>query len=123
MPRKRVHELAKEYGLDPRDLLAKLEKLGIRGKRAQSSLTDEEVEQIRTELVKEEKPSIAVGDERVTQGTEGQTVVERRVRTNVIRRRTTRTEMPAAETAGADEPLPLHSEAFESFESFALPES
>lgn len=124
MPRKRVHELAKEYSLDPKDLLVKLEKAGIRNRRAQSSLTEQEVEQIRAELVKEEKPSIAVGDERVLHDTEGQTVVERRVRTNVIRRRTTRTETPVTpEAAATTEPLPLHAEAFESFESFAVPES
>ena len=40
---KRIHELAKEWAVQPKDLLAGLEKLGIRGKRSQSSLTDEEV--------------------------------------------------------------------------------
>lgn len=123
MPRKRVHELAKDLDLDPKDLIAKLDKLGIRNKRSQSSLTDDELERVRAEVASEEKPSIAVGDERVTHGVEGQTVVERRVRTNVIRRRTTRVEpTPYAESAGLDEPLPMHTESFESFESFATPE-
>jgi translation initiation factor IF-2 len=123
MPRKRVHELAKDFGLDAKELVARLEKLGIRNKRSQSSLTEEEVERVKADFAGEEKPSIAVGDERVVQGVEGQTVVERRVRTNVIRRRTTRVEAtPAVESGGLSEPLPVHTEAFESFESFATPE-
>jgi translation initiation factor IF-2 len=123
MSRKRVHELAKDYGIEAKVLLDKLEKLGIRNKRSQSSLTDDEVDRIKADLATEEKPSIAVGDERVVQETEGQTVVERRVRTNVIRRRTTRTEAPhEPESPLPFEPLPTPSEAFESFESFAMPE-
>jgi translation initiation factor IF-2 len=123
MPRKRVHELAKDLGVDAKELIAKLDKLGIRNKRSQSSLTEEEVERVKVEFASEEKPSIAVGDERVMHGVEGQTVVERRVRTNVIRRRTTRVEpTPAVESGGLSEPLPTHTETFESFESFATPE-
>jgi len=122
MPHKRVHELAKDLGIETKDLIARLEKLGIRNKRSQSSLTEEAVERVKAEFATEEKPSIAVGDERVVHG-EGQTVVERRVRTNVIRRRTTRTEAPAVvESAGLSEPLPTHAETFESFESFIMPE-
>ena len=122
MPRKRVHELAKDLGIDAKDLIAKLDKLGIRNKRSQSSLTEEEVERVKAEFAGEEKPSIAVGDERVLHGA-GQTVIERRVRTNVIRRRTTRVEpLPAIESAGLSEPLPTHAETFESFESFLTPE-
>jgi translation initiation factor IF-2 len=123
MPRKRVHELAKDLGVDAKELVGRLEKLGIRNKRSQSSLTEEEVERAKVEFASEEKPSIAVGDERVMHGVEGQTVVERRVRTNVIRRRTTRVEpTPAVESGGLSEPLPTHTETFESFESFATPE-
>ncbi|MGE5721760.1 MAG: translation initiation factor IF-2, partial [Sphingomonadales bacterium] len=119
----RVHELAKELSLDPKDLIAKLEKLGIRNKRAQSSMSEDELERVKVELVADEKPSIAIGDERVMRGEEGQTVVERRVRTNVIRRRTTRVEpVPVVESAEVSEPLPVHTEAYESFESFAAPE-
>ena len=118
--RKRVHELSKEWNVDPKDLIAKLEKLGIHGKRSQSSLTDDEVERLRIEHGTEEKPSVTVGDERVVEGIEGQTVVERRVKTNVIRRRTTRVE-PVLTQEGIEsesaEPLPLATEAFESFAS------
>ena len=118
--RKRIHELSKEWNIEPKDLVAKLEKLGVHGKRSQSSLTDDEVERLRVELGSEEKPSVTVGDERVVEGIEGQTVVERRVKMNVIRRRTTRVE-PVQESAlpESSEPLPLATEAFE---SFAAPE-
>ena len=44
---KRIHELAKEWGVAPKDMLARAEKLGIRGKRSQSSLTDEEAERLK----------------------------------------------------------------------------
>jgi translation initiation factor IF-2 len=122
MPHKRVHEVAKDLGIEAKELIAKLEKLGIRNKRSQSSLTEDVVERVKAEFASDEKPSIAVGDERVVHG-EGQTVVERRVRTNVIRRRTTRVEAPAAAGGpGLSEPLPTHGETFESFESFISPE-
>ncbi len=120
MSRKRIHELVKEWSVDPKDLIAKLEKLGIHNKRAQSSLTEDEIERVRAELALEEKPSVAVGDERVTTGVEGQTVVERRVRTNVIRRRTTRVEPVPSESVpfpGPTEQLPT-----EAFVSFSSPE-
>ncbi|HVO27524.1 MAG TPA: translation initiation factor IF-2 [Candidatus Margulisiibacteriota bacterium] len=123
MVRKRIHELSREWNVEAKDLLAKLEKLGIHGKRSQSSLTDDEVERLRVEFGADEKPSVTVGDERVLEGIEGETVVERRVRTNVIRRRTTRIEpVPSQETLPQQpsEPLPLATEAFE---SFAAPES
>jgi len=92
--------------------------LGIHGKRSQSSLTDDELERLLADLAAEEKPTISVGDERVVEGTEGQTVTERRVRMNVIRRRTTRVEpapVPETPLPEATEALPLPTEAFESF--------
>ena len=123
MSRRRIHELAKELGLDPKDLVAKLEKAGIHNKRVQSTLTDEEVDRLKALLAAEEKPTVTVGGERVSTGIEGETVVERRVRSNVIRRRTTKVEAPAHELAAeAMEPLPSAGEAFESFESFSSPE-
>jgi translation initiation factor IF-2 len=121
MMRKRIHELSREWNVEAKELLAKLEKLGVRGKRSQSSLTDDEVERLRVELGADEKPSVTVGDERVVEGIEGETVVERRVKTNVIRRRTTRIEpVPTQETLVLESTEPLATEAFE---SFAAPES
>ena len=44
---KRIHELAKEWGQNPKDLLTVAERVGIRGKRSQSALTDDEVTRLR----------------------------------------------------------------------------
>ena len=46
MAKKRVHELAKELGLENKDLIAHLEKIGITVKSHSSSLKDSEVERI-----------------------------------------------------------------------------
>jgi translation initiation factor IF-2 len=91
MTRKRVHELSKEWNLPTAELIARLEKLGARNKKAQSMLADEEVEKLRADLGLD-RPAVAIGDEKVTTGNEGQTVIERRVGTNVIRRRTAKSE-------------------------------
>jgi translation initiation factor IF-2 len=118
MSRKRIHELAREWDVDAKDIVAKLEALGVRNKRSQSSLTDDEIERVKAELAVGAKPTVAVGNERVVTGTEGQTMVERRVKTNVIRRRTTRVEpVPSAEIPLPEptEPLALPTDAFESF--------
>jgi translation initiation factor IF-2 len=106
MAKTRVHILAKELGIEVKDFIAQLEKLGIKGKKSQSSLEDEEAVHIRTALAAPAKPQVVVGEEKVvadrmvTTGDEsvGETqahekIVERRVRTNVIRRRTSRTEI------------------------------
>ena len=121
MSRRRIHELAKDLGLETKDLIAKLEKIGIQHKRSQSSLTDDEIERVKAELAVVEKPSIVLGDERIVTGSEGQTVVERRVRTNVIRRRATRVEPAEAESSISAETEPLAAPD-EAFESFATPE-
>ena len=43
MTRKRIHELAKDWGVDTRQVLTRLEEQGIHGKKAQSTLTDHEI--------------------------------------------------------------------------------
>jgi translation initiation factor IF-2 len=106
MGKTRVHLLAKELGIETKDLIAQLDKLGIRGRKAQSSLEDDEVARLRAALAALEKPQVHVGEEKVvadrvvTAGDESlgeiqarETVVERRVRANVIRRRTSRVEV------------------------------
>ena len=124
MGKTRVHLLAKELGIETKDLIAQLDKLGIRGRKAQSSLEDDEVARLRAALAGQEKPQVHVGEEKVvadrvvTAENESlgeiqarETIVERRVRANVIRRRTSRvevvsqvTEKPQAEVeAGAAE--------------------
>src|SRR4051812_18945439 len=99
---RRVNELAKEWGLEPKDLTGRLEKIGLRNKRAQSSLTDDEVQRAGEELGFVERPQVTIGGERVVVGETGTTVVERRVGSKVIRRRAAAT--PEAET-GLLEPL------------------
>ncbi len=106
MAKTRVHILAKELGIEVKDFIAHLEKLGIKGKKSQNTLEDEEAVRIRAALAAPAKPQVVVGEEKVvadrmvTTGDEsvGETqahekIVERRVRTNVIRRRTSRTEI------------------------------
>jgi translation initiation factor IF-2 len=106
MGKTRVHLLAKELGIETKDLIAQLDKLGIRGRKAQSALEDDEVTRLRAALAGQEKPQVHVGEEKVvadrvvTAGDENlgeiqarETVVERRVRANVIRRRTSRVEV------------------------------
>jgi translation initiation factor IF-2 len=75
MPKKRVHELAKELGWENKKLIAHLEKIGIPVKTASSSLEESEVERIKNELL----------------ATETREVVEERIKSTVIRRRTVRT--------------------------------
>jgi len=119
MQRKRVHELAKELGVDAKDLIAKFDKLGFPNKRAQSALTDDEVERAKAAFASGEKPAVVVGDERVVTGAEGQTVVERRVTANVIRRRAAKVEPSLSDVPLAPPPdaLPLSAQVFESFSS------
>ena len=110
MGKTRVHLLAKELGIETKDFIAQLEKLAIRGRKAQSSLEDDEVARVRAVLAAQEKPQVHVGEEKVVADrvvkaedeTLGEvqareTIVERRVRTNVIRRRTSRVEVPQPE--------------------------
>lgn len=72
MARKRIHELAKELGLESKVLIARLEKIGISVKTASSSLDENDYERAKEEL---------------TAG-ELREVVEQRIKTTVIRRRT-----------------------------------
>ena len=119
MGKMRVHLLAKELEIETKELIAQLERLGIRGRKAQSSLEDEEVTRLRAALATQEKPHVHVGEEKVVADrvvtaddqSSGEiqareTIVERRVRANVIRRRTSRvevtTETHEAETSPAE---------------------
>jgi hypothetical protein len=110
MGKTRVHLLAKELGIETKDLIAHLDRLGMRGRKAQSALEDDEVTRIRTALAVQEKPQVHVGEEKVVadrvvksedeslgEVQARETIVERRVRTNVIRRRTSRVEVPQPE--------------------------
>ena len=74
MPKKRVYELAKELGLENKDLITHLERIGITVKSHSSSLEDDEVERIKKELLAKEPRQ----------------VVEERIKSTVIRRRAVR---------------------------------
>src|SRR5207249_1541771 len=116
---KRIHELAKEWGVAPKDILARAEKLGIRGKRSQSSLTDDEADRLKEDLGLAPRPTVPLGTERVgservvTERDSGAEqlvtaraqTTETRLRANVIRRRTAREvlkreELPPAPPEG-----------------------
>ena len=47
MEKTRVHRLAKELGVETKDLIAQLDKLGMRGRKPQSALEDDEVARAR----------------------------------------------------------------------------
>src|SRR5688572_26897419 len=113
MGKTRFHLLAKELGIESKDLIVQLDRLGLRGRKAQSALEDDEVVRVRAALAAQEKPQIHVGEEKIVadrvvksedEGDGGaearETVIERRVRTNVIRRRVNRTEVAPVEMPG-----------------------
>jgi len=71
MSKKRVYELAKDLGLENKELIARLDKIGITGKSHASALEDGEMERIQAELLSKEPKEI----------------VEKRIKSGVIRRR------------------------------------
>ncbi|MFN8545868.1 MAG: translation initiation factor IF-2 [Candidatus Binatia bacterium] len=130
MTSRRIHELAKEWGVLAKDVVAAAERLGFRGKRSQSTLTEDESQRIREDMGLVTRPVAPVGTERVvaervvTERLEGadqmvtarEQTTETRLRANVIRRRTAREvlkreELPAlppeAESASGAVPPPL----------------
>ncbi len=85
MSKVRVYELAKEFGIENKEFIAKLKTLGIAVKSHSSTLEDNEVERVRREFA-------AKGEKEV---------VEKRVKSTVIRRRAVR--LPADEAAEIEE--------------------
>jgi len=82
MSKIRVYELAKELGIDNKDLITRLEKLGIAVKAHSSSLEEADVQRVRKEFALGERDAI----------------VEERVKKTVIRRRAVRQQAPVEET-------------------------
>jgi len=78
MSKKRVYELAKELGIDSKELISRLEKFGIAVKSHSSTLEDADVEKIQKELLSGEPHEM----------------VEQRLKSTIIRRRAVR---PVAE--------------------------
>src|SRR2546426_9664332 len=120
MPRKRIHELAKEWGMETRQVLAKLEEVGIPGKKPASILTDQEITLVRPAAEPHETPLPVLGEERLVAErivtemdqksehmvTAREEVRESRIRHDVIRRRVTRVEVVPEEEAPLVEPHP-----------------
>ncbi|MCX5842736.1 MAG: translation initiation factor IF-2 N-terminal domain-containing protein, partial [Deltaproteobacteria bacterium] len=90
MTKKRVYELAKELGIDNKELISRLEKLGIAVKSPSSGLEDNDVEKVRIEF----------------QLGEPLEMVEQRIKSTVIRRRAVR---PVVEEV-KHEPSPVQAE-------------
>src|SRR6266404_6315386 len=139
MPRKRVHELAKELGIDARYLLARFEELGVHGKKAQSTLTEQEIALVQPGTAQQEMQP-AVGQERlvvervVTEVdqtsdhiiTAREEVRESRLSSTLIRRRATRTvlhegEAPPAEPSGEETSVAVAETPIAAPESFTAP--
>lgn len=113
MPRKRVHELAREWGMDTTQVLLRLEEAGVHGKKAQSSLTESEAALIRPSAPPRETPALTLGEEKLVQQrvitevgqgndqlvTAREEVRETRIRPDVIRRRATREVLQENEPA------------------------
>ena len=83
MAKKRVHELAQELNLENKDLIARLEKIGITVKSHSSSLEDSEVEKIKEVML----------------AGESRQIVEERIKSTVIRRRAVRAPLEEAPLA------------------------
>jgi len=98
MSKIRVYELAKDLGMDNKELIERMEKLGIAVRSHSSTLEEEDVDRIRQEF--------ALG--------ERNTVVEQRVATGVIRRRSVRRQ---AERSQPEEATPETAESEETEET------
>ncbi|HQK79896.1 MAG TPA: translation initiation factor IF-2 N-terminal domain-containing protein, partial [Syntrophales bacterium] len=121
MSKKRVYELAKELGVENKELIARLEKMGISVKTHSSTLEDSEVERVKKEYL----------------AAETHEMVEKRVKATVIRRRAVRPVVeeeaseaepsageaapPAEPPVAAGEEKPGENEALPAAESPAAP--
>jgi len=89
MTKKRVYEVAKELGLENKELISRLEAMGITGKTHSSSLEEAEIERLYREI----------------KGSGKTEVEEKRITSTVIRRRAVR-PLPLPEEEKPAEPIP-----------------
>ncbi len=87
MPKKRVYELARDMGLENKELISRLEKIGIAVKSHSSTLEESDMERIKAELFVQEPKEI----------------VEKRIKSTVIRRRAVR--VPVEHVEPTEEPV------------------
>ncbi len=87
MSKKRVYELARELGIENKELIARLEKLGITVKSHSSTLEDADVGRLQRDMLSGEPHEL----------------VEKRIKSTVIRRRAVRPAAIGEEAAPAEE--------------------
>ena len=90
MSKVRVYELARELGIENKELIARLEKLGILSKKPTSTLEDAEVEKVKRDFRGVEQP---------------QEMEEKRIKSTVIRRRAVRTAAEEVPAPAPEEPV------------------
>ena len=105
MGRKRIHQLAADWGVKSKDILERLEKMGVTGKKAQSSLTEPEADRVQAamglaEPTEEERVVTTRTVETGAAGISETVVIETRIRPGVTLRRTKRSG-PGADGSGA----------------------
>ena len=120
MSRKRIHELAKEWEVETQQVLTQLEAQGIRGKRAQSTLSEQEADAVQQALQSPTAPPLVLGEEKIVAErvvteldqqkehavTAREEIRENRIRPDVIRRRK-RVEVLVDNTAVGSESAPV----------------
>jgi translation initiation factor IF-2 len=94
MTKKRVYELAKELGIDSKELISRLEKFGIAVKSHSSTLEDADVEKIHKDL----------------QSGEPHEMVEQRIKSTIIRRRAVRPVVEEVKAEPVVEEIPVKPE-------------
>ena len=97
MTKKRVYELAKELGLENRELIARMEKMGISVKSHSSTLEDGDVERICREI----------------RGVDSREMVEKRITSTIIRRRAVRQPAEEEKAEAPEEAAPVTEAPFE----------
>ena len=120
MARKRIHELAKEWGVETQQVLTQLEAQGTHGKKAQSTLSEQDANAVQQALRSPAAPPLVLGEEKVVAErvvteldqqkehvvTAREEIRENRIRPNVIRRRK-RVEVLNDDTATWSESAPV----------------
>jgi translation initiation factor IF-2 len=94
MSKKRVYELAKELGIDNKELISRLEKLGIAVRSHSSTLEDSDIQKIQHELL----------------SGEAREMVEHRIKSTVIRRRAVRPPVEEVKPEVVQETVPVKPE-------------
>lgn len=94
MSKKRVYELAREMGIDNKELISRLEKLGIAVRSHSSTLEESDVQKIQQELL----------------SAEPREMVEQRIKSTVIRRRAVRHPVEDVKIEVTQEAVPVKTE-------------